>query len=44
MIQVMGAYGISKEYSIEKFYRDAKLTPIEDGVIDSVALFASPSL
>ncbi len=44
MIQVMGAYGISKEYAVEKFYRDAKITPIEDGVLDSVALFASPKL
>ncbi|MBI2890247.1 MAG: acyl-CoA/acyl-ACP dehydrogenase [Nitrospirae bacterium] len=40
MIQVMGAYGISKESPIEKLYRDAKLTQIEDGTLDTVGLEA----
>ena len=31
MIQVMGGYGISKEYPIEKYSRDAKLLKIMDG-------------
>ncbi|MBI2059887.1 MAG: acyl-CoA/acyl-ACP dehydrogenase [Nitrospirae bacterium] len=40
MIQVLGAYGISKESPIEKFYRDIKLTQIEDGAVDTVGLEA----
>ncbi len=41
MVQVMGGYGISKEYPVEKFMRDAKMTMIEDGALDTVALFAA---
>jgi alkylation response protein AidB-like acyl-CoA dehydrogenase len=31
MVQVLGGYGISKEYPVEKFARDAKLLKIMDG-------------
>lgn len=31
MVQVLGGYGISKEYPVEKFSRDAKLLRIMDG-------------
>lgn len=30
MVQILGGYGVSKEYSIEKFMRDAKLLQIMD--------------
>jgi alkylation response protein AidB-like acyl-CoA dehydrogenase len=30
MVQVFGGYGISKEYNIEKYMRDAKLLQIMD--------------
>ncbi len=38
MVQILGAYGISKEYPLEKYMRDAKLTQIEDGAVDTMAL------
>lgn len=41
MIQVLGGYGISKEYPVEKYYRDAKLLSIMDGTLDRVALSAA---
>ncbi len=44
MVQIMGGYGISKEFPVEKFMRDAKMTQIEDGALDSVALFAAHQL
>ncbi|MCC7078459.1 MAG: acyl-CoA dehydrogenase family protein [Acidimicrobiia bacterium] len=44
MIQVFGGYGISKEYPVEKFYRDAKLLSIMDGTLDRVALSAAERL
>ncbi len=34
MIQVLGGYGISKEYPVEKFARDANLLKIMDGAND----------
>lgn len=40
MVQVFGGYGISKEYPVEKFYRDAKLLQIMDGTNEVVALSA----
>jgi alkylation response protein AidB-like acyl-CoA dehydrogenase len=30
-VQIFGGYGYSKDYPVEKFYRDAKLCTIEDG-------------
>jgi len=38
MVQILGAYGITKEYPLEKYMRDAKLTQIEDGAVDTMAL------
>lgn len=44
MVQVLGGYGISKEYPVEKFYRDAKLTQIMDGTVDVMSLRAAARL
>ncbi len=38
MIQVCGGNAISKEFPLEKLYRDAKLTQIEDGAVDTMAI------
>ena len=38
MVQILGGYGITKEYHLEKYFRDAKLTQIEDGAVDTMAL------
>ncbi len=40
MVQVFGGYGISKEYGVEKYYRDAKLLQIMDGTNEMVSLAA----
>ncbi|MBW2091505.1 MAG: nitroreductase family protein [Deltaproteobacteria bacterium] len=37
-IQIFGGVGLSKEYLIEKIYRDARASMIEDGVNDLLAL------
>jgi alkylation response protein AidB-like acyl-CoA dehydrogenase len=39
-IQIFGGNGLSKEYCIEKIYRDARASMIEDGVNESLALAA----
>lgn len=44
MIQVLGGYGISREYPVEKHLRDAKLTQIEDGTVDTLSLLAARKL
>ncbi len=44
MVQVFGGYGISKENSVEKFYRDAKLLQIMDGTNEVVSLMAAEEL
>ncbi len=44
MVQVFGGYGISKENSVEKFYRDAKLLQIMDGTNEVVSLRAAEEL
>jgi alkylation response protein AidB-like acyl-CoA dehydrogenase len=44
MIQVLGGYGISKEYPLEKHLRDAKLTQIEDGTVETLGLLAAKRL
>ncbi len=44
MVQVMGGYGLSKDFSVEKYMRDAKMAQIEDGALDTVALFAAHHL
>ena len=35
---VFGGYGLSKEYHIEKLFRDARAAMIEDGVNETLAL------
>lgn len=37
-IQIFGGVGLTKEYLIEKIYRDARASMIEDGVNDTLAL------
>ena len=44
MVQVFGGYGISKENTVEKFYRDAKLLQIMDGTNEVVSLRAAEEL
>jgi alkylation response protein AidB-like acyl-CoA dehydrogenase len=44
MVQVLGGYGICKEYGVEKAYRDIKLLQIMDGTLERVALTAAASL
>lgn len=44
MLQVFGGYGISKEYLIEKCYRDVKPLQIMDGTLERVALTAAARL
>lgn len=40
-LQIFGAYGLSKEYIIEKLFRDARATLIEDGTVEVLSLEAS---
>jgi len=44
MVQVLGGYGISKEYTVEKYARDAKLLPIMDGTNETLLLKAAALL
>jgi alkylation response protein AidB-like acyl-CoA dehydrogenase len=44
MVQVFGAYGISKEYTVEKYARDAKLLTIMDGTNETLMLEAVSEL
>lgn len=44
MVQVFGGYGISKEYPVEKFYRDAKLLQIMDGANEIVSILAAEKI
>jgi len=39
-IQILGGNGLSKEYPIEKMFRDARASMIEDGVNESLSLTA----
>ncbi len=39
-VQLFGGYGLSKEYPIEKIFRDARAGLIEDGSNDSLAITA----
>jgi alkylation response protein AidB-like acyl-CoA dehydrogenase len=43
-VQLCGAFGLSKESTIEKLYRDARAGMIEDGSNDSLALVAGEVL
>jgi len=40
-IQIFGGYGLSKEYLIEKIFRDARAAMIEDGVNETLAIDAA---
>jgi alkylation response protein AidB-like acyl-CoA dehydrogenase len=39
-IQILGGNGLSREYPVEKMFRDARASMIEDGVNESLALSA----
>ena len=40
-MQIFGGYGLAKEYPIEKMYRDARASMIEDGVNEALAIKAT---
>ena len=44
MVQVLGGYGISREYTVEKFARDAQLLKIMDGTNGTLMLKAAELL
>jgi alkylation response protein AidB-like acyl-CoA dehydrogenase len=44
LVQVLGGYGISKEYPLEKYMRDARLLPIMDGTNETLMLKAASLL
>ena len=44
MVQLLGGYGISREYTVEKFARDAKLLKIMDGTNETLMLKAAELL
>jgi len=37
-VQIFGGNGVSKEYPIEKLFRDARASMIEDGSNDALAI------
>lgn len=41
MVQVLAGYGISREYPLEKYARDAKLLPIMDGTNETLLVKAA---
>ncbi len=43
-IQIFGGFGVSKEYVIEKIFRDARAAMIEDGVNETLALVGADKL
>lgn len=43
-VQLFGGYGVSKESTIEKFFRDARAGMIEDGSNDFLALVAADAI
>lgn len=43
-VQIFGGYGVSKEYPLEKFFRDARASLIEDGANDSLMITAAHHL
>lgn len=43
-LQVFGGYGLSKEYVIEKLFRDARASLIEDGTTDALSLAGARSI
>jgi alkylation response protein AidB-like acyl-CoA dehydrogenase len=43
-IQIFGGYGLSKEYPVEKMFRDARAAMIEDGANETLAIGAAEEL
>ncbi|MBM3302631.1 MAG: acyl-CoA dehydrogenase, partial [Deltaproteobacteria bacterium] len=43
-VQIFGGYGMSKEYAIEKIFRDARAALIEDGANDSLMITGAHAL
>jgi alkylation response protein AidB-like acyl-CoA dehydrogenase len=43
-IQIFGGYGLSKDFHIEKIFRDARAAMIEDGVNETLALAGADGL
>jgi len=43
-VQIFGGYGVSKEYPVEKFFRDARAAMIEDGANDSLMITGAHAL
>ena len=43
-IQILGGYGLAKEYPVEKMFRDARASMIEDGCNDALAIKAAEYL
>jgi alkylation response protein AidB-like acyl-CoA dehydrogenase len=43
-MQIFGGNGLAREYVIEKMFRDARASMIEDGVNESLSLKASDEL
>jgi alkylation response protein AidB-like acyl-CoA dehydrogenase len=44
MVQVLGGYGITRDYKLEKYMRDSMLLPIMDGTNDTLMLQVTPLL
>ncbi|MBI9083382.1 MAG: acyl-CoA/acyl-ACP dehydrogenase [Desulfobacterales bacterium] len=44
MMEIFGAYGMSKEYPVEKYVRDAKLLTVMDGTNDTLLIKAASLL
>ncbi|MHA1593105.1 MAG: acyl-CoA dehydrogenase family protein [Candidatus Baldrarchaeia archaeon] len=43
-LQIFGAYGLSKEFIIEKLFRDARALQIEDGTVEVLSLEAAEDI
>jgi alkylation response protein AidB-like acyl-CoA dehydrogenase len=43
-VQIFGGYGLSREYPIEKIFRDARAALVEDGANDSLMITGAHSL
>ncbi|MBU2552108.1 MAG: acyl-CoA/acyl-ACP dehydrogenase [Proteobacteria bacterium] len=43
-VQIFGGYGLTKEYPVEKMFRDARAAMIEDGVNETLAIQAADFL
>ena len=43
-IQIFGGFGLSKDFVIEKLFRDARASMIEDGVNETLALEGAEKL